>query len=273
MRVRIALVTAVVAALAGAGVSLAGPAQAGPCALNAFDGTRSVGGRTYELHVPAGLTGTEVPLVLSLHGFSSDGTQHAAQSGWEPFADGHNFVVAFPNGNWRSWNFSQYGAGDIAWLRSVVADIANTWCIDPARVHVTGHSNGAFMAQRLACDAADLFASVAEYAGGPPDSFMNACAPSRGIGVALFHGEADFVVPAAWGAQARDGWVSRLACGATPTSEATGDGTLLRYAGCRDGVEVVWRSYPGQSHLWPTGARQQDILSGMWAHFVAHPKP
>jgi polyhydroxybutyrate depolymerase len=249
------------------------PAGAATCGLSAFDGTRTVGGRTYELHVPAGLTGTQVPLVVSLHGFSSDGAMHAQQSGWKPFADSHNFIAAFPNGLFRAWNFSQWGTYDNDFLRAVVADISATWCVDPHRVHVSGHSNGAFMSQRLACDAPDLFASAAEYAGGRPDAFGKPCNPSRGIGVALFHGDADFVVAPQMGIQARDGWVSRLTCNPTPSSEPTGDGQLLRYTGCRDGVQVVWRSYPGQSHLWPTGARQQDILNRMWAHFQAHPLP
>ena len=270
MRARFVLVVLLIASA----FAIAPPsASAATCTLSAFDGTRTVGGRSYVLHAPSGLAGTQVPLVVSLHGFSSDGEAHAQQSGWRAFANGHNFIVAFPHGNYRSWNFSQYGAGDITWLRSVVADIAATWCIDPARVHVSGHSNGAYMSQRVACDASDLFASAAEYAGGAPDSFFYACNPSRGIGVALFHGEADTVVPHAAGVQARDGWVSRLSCGAVPASEATGDGTLLRYTGCRNGVQVVWRSYPGQGHLWPTGARQQDILGRMWAHFQAHPRP
>jgi polyhydroxybutyrate depolymerase len=129
------------------------------------------------------------------------------------------------------------------------------------------------MAQRVACDAADLFASAAEYAGGAPDSFNYPCTPSRGIGVALFHGDWDTVVPQPAGVMARDGWVARQSCSPTPTSEAVSEGTFLRYTGCRDGVQVTWRTYPQQSHLWPTGARQQDILSRMWAHFLAHPHP
>jgi poly(3-hydroxybutyrate) depolymerase len=118
-----------------------------------------------------------------------------------------------------------------------------------------------------------VFASVAEYAGGPPDPFGNACEPDRGIGVALFQGDADFVVPAVYAMQARDGWVSRMSCNPTPASDPVSEGQLLRYTGCDDRVEVIWRTYPGQSHLWPTGARQQDILSRMWAHFEAHPLP
>lgn len=274
MRARLAVAGAVVLLLA-TGLGLAPAARAaGPCGLSGFDGTRTVGGRTYLLHVPTNLTGTQVPLVVNLHGFSNDGAMHAQQTGWRQFADRHNFITAFPDGNYRAWNFSQYGTGptDMAWLRAVVADIAATWCIDPRRVHVSGHSNGAFMAQRVACDASDLFASAAGYAGGPPDAFNYPCTPGRGIGVALFHGDWDVVVPSAWGAMARDGWVDRLGCGPS-TAEAVSEGTSLRYAGCRDGVEVTWRTYPAQSHLWPTGARQQDLLERIWAHFQAHPLP
>src|SRR6266480_7970801 len=249
MRARVALVVTTLIAASVIGVAGGQSAWAAGCGVSAFDGTRTVGGRTYVLHVPANLTGTQVPLLVTLHGFSSDGEAHAQQTGWRPYADSHNFIVAFPNGNYRSWNFSQYGTGDIQFLRNVVADISNTWCIDAHRVFLSGHSNGAFMAQRVACDAADLFASATEYAGGPPDSFFYPCNPSRGIGVGLFHGDADFVVPEALGVRARDGWVSREACNPTPASEATSEGQLLRYEGCRDGVQVVWRTYPNQTHL------------------------
>ncbi len=248
-------------------------AAAGACSLDGFDSRRTVGGRTYELHVPSGLAGPSVPLVLSLHGLGQTGARHAADSGWAAHADANGYIVAFPDGRWRSWNYSQYGAGDVAWLRAVVADVGAAWCVDPSRVHVAGHSNGAFMAQRLACDAADVFASAASYAGGNPDVTGHACAPSRGIGVALFQGDADFVVPSQWAAVARDGWVDRLQCATPPESDPVADGGLLRYVGCRDGVQVIWRTYPGQSHLWPTGARRQDMLDTMWAFFGAHHKP
>jgi polyhydroxybutyrate depolymerase len=271
MRARVGIL---VGAIVAAGLGLAPPpAHAGPCGLGAFDGTRTVGGRSYVLHVPAGLTGTQVPLVVSLHGFSNDGEMHAQQSGWRQYADTHNFIVAFPNGDNRAWNWSQWGGPDITFLRNVVADISAGWCVDAHRVHVSGHSNGAWMSQRVACDAADLFASAAEYAGGAPDGLNYPCVPSRGIGVALFHGDWDTVVPEPLGVQARDGWVARETCNPAPLSEPVSEGQLLRYTGCRDGVEVTWRTYPAQTHLWPTGARQQDILDRMWAFFGAHRLP
>src|SRR5437764_12310447 len=266
MRFRVAFVVAVIVGAGVVGVGRGPSAGAASCGLSAFDGTRTVGGRSYVLHVPAGLTGTQVPLLVTLHGFSNDGQMHADQTGWKPFADSHNFIVAFPNGDYRSWNWSQWGGGDITFLRNVVADISSTWCVDPHRVHISGHSNGAFMAQRVACDAPDLFASATEYAGGPPDATFYPCNPGRGIAVGLYHGDWDTVVPEAWGALARDGWTgpARLACNQTPANEPTADGQQLRYTGCRDGVEVLWRTYPQQTHLWPGGSRQQDILNSMW---------
>lgn len=260
-------------AVIGALIALPAPHAGGACSLTPTGGlvTRSLGSRSYELYVPSGLD-DGAPLVLSLHGLFGDGRQHADATGWMPFSDDNGLIVAFPNGNLRSWYFAE-GSSDVAFLRSVVVDISATWCVDSTHVHVTGHSNGAYMAQRVGCDAPDVFASATEYAGGSPDNLFSGCSPGRGVGVGLFHGDADRVVSPSQGMTARDRWVARNECAPIPTTEPVADGTFLRYTGCRDGVEVWWRLYAGQGHSWPTGARQQDMLSTMWAFFQAHPAP
>src|SRR5688572_3670782 len=74
-------------ALVGVGVVMPGVAQAGPsrqapalaCRLTPTNGTISgsmwvgLDYRTYKLRVPAGLTGSQVPLLLSLHGAGGNG--------------------------------------------------------------------------------------------------------------------------------------------------------------------------------------------------------
>lgn len=129
------------------------------------------------------------------------------------------------------------------------------------------------MALRLACDAADTFASVSAYAGASPTEFGQACSPSRAIGVGVFHGADDLVVSPALGEEARDEWVARNGCAPIPVSVPVSDGELLRYTPCEAGVEVWWRLYPGQGHLWPTGERGEEILNRMWAFFAANPRP
>lgn len=274
----LALATVAMVSPHAAGASPSTVAQAG-CTLAPTNGTvtRIVGLRSYQLHVPAGLSGSQVPLLVSIHGFSNVASGQELISGWSQFADSHNFIVAYPQGlpgllgaQLPGFWYAGPSSFDTAFLRQVVDNIAATYCIDPARIYADGHSNGAIMSQRLACDATDRFAAVVEYAGPSPTIF-GACNPARPVAVGLFQGEADPIVPHASGLAARDEWVARNACSSTPVSEPVTDGTLLRYTGCAGGVEVLWRSYPGQDHGWPTGTRGDDQRNRMWAFLQAHP--
>jgi polyhydroxybutyrate depolymerase len=251
----------------------AGAAQAA-CTLAPTAGTvnRTLGTRSYRLNVPAGLTGTQVPLLISMHGAGATSSYQETATGWTPFASAQKFIVAYPQGIFNTWQVTQ-GSSDVAFLRQVVDDIAANWCVNPTRIYADGHSNGAYMSQRLACDAPDKFAAVVEYAGGSPTQWGGPCEPSRAIGVGLFQGEADFTVPASWGRDSRDQWVARNACSPTPATTALSDGTLEVYSGCGGGVQVLWRSYVGQGHLWPTGARAADQRTRMWSFLVNHVLP
>src|SRR5438067_1468350 len=95
---RTVLLAAAALAALTAGAPVAAAATPG-CTLTTTGGTvtRTLGTRTYELHVPAGLTGTQVPLLLSLHGAGSNGTQDESFTGWSGFADAHEFIVAYPD--------------------------------------------------------------------------------------------------------------------------------------------------------------------------------
>lgn len=266
-------------ALLVAGAGLLNPAAAASCTLQPTGGLRTItmGSRTYQLYVPASLTtlpaGTRVPLLVTFHGFGSNGTQHALQTGWPSFAETHRFIAAFPEGQYFSWNYFA-GSPDIGFARAVVSQIESTYCVDASRVYASGHSNGAFFAQRLACDASDVFASVTEYAGADPTfRGLAPCSLKRPVAVGMFQGEFDTVVPAAWAQNDRDDWIARLHCNATPTVVPVSDGTFDRFLGCAGGVEVLWRLYAGQEHLWPTGARSDDIKTTMWNFLSRYPLP
>ncbi|AXQ28733.1 hypothetical protein D0B54_08575 [Solimonas sp. K1W22B-7] len=235
--------------------------------------TKTVAGfRSYNLHVPANLSGPKVPLLLSMHGVGVFPWIQEITSGWSPYADTHNFIVAYPAGQFNVWDLGA-GSTDVAFLRNVVNSVAAQYCVDPKQVYLDGGSLGGFMAQRAACEAEDVFASATSWAGGPPTLF-GACNLSRPVAVALFHGEADTTVsPTAMGMVTRDEWVARNGCNTTPVVEGPSEGTLLRYVGCGAGVEVLWRTYPGQTHDYPTGARLTDLHDRMWAFHQAHQLP
>ncbi|MGH2731854.1 MAG: alpha/beta hydrolase family esterase, partial [Actinomycetota bacterium] len=243
--------------------------------------TRTLGERSYLLHVPVGLTGSSVPLLLSMHGAAPEGTGleaaagHEADTGWDADAAAHGFIVSYPASSATrpaAWNTTQ-GGPDVSFLRDVVADISATWCVDPKRVHAGGHSSGAIMAERLACDAADVFASVGAYAGASPVLFGGPCTPSRPISVGIFQSLLDPLSSLPVGILNRNEWLARNGCPPIPTTEP---GVLLeasRYGPCEDGVEVVWRVYLLQAHNWPTGADNADIRNRIRALFERNPLP
>ncbi|WP_436499490.1 alpha/beta hydrolase family esterase [Actinokineospora sp. HUAS TT18] len=240
------------------------------CGLTPTGGTvtRTIGFRSYNLRVPAGLT-APAPLMLSIHGLGSFPFGQEFATGWSQYADSHKFIVAYPAGNSNHWNVDR-GSPDIAFLKSVVDRISATYCVDPRRVYAEGGSLGSWMSQRLACDAADTFAAVSGTMGGSP-TWWGACTPSRPIGVSLFHGESDLLINVGLGKIARDEWAARNSCGPAVV-EPVPNGSAQRYD-CSAGVKVTWRSYPGLGHAYPSGADGQDFRDRAWAHLSAHTLP
>jgi polyhydroxybutyrate depolymerase len=188
-----------VAALA---VRLAGAA---PLAPGDYTRPLSFGGhaRSYLLHVPPSYDGgSAVPLVLDFHGFTSNALQQRALSGWVPVSDREGFLLAHPDGLNHAWNAGTCCGNpdidDVGFVRAVVADIRGAAAIDPGHVYATGLSNGGAISQRLACDAADLFAATAPMAFPVPAIPLTECRPVRVIPVLTFMGLTDVLVPY-WG--------------------------------------------------------------------------
>lgn len=258
-----------------------GSADAAGCSLASTNGTvtKYVGFRTYELHVPAGLSGSSVPLLLDLHGGGGNGRIYESLTGWSTYADQQrDFIVAYPNSQmYGFWNYGE-GSSEVTFLRNVVASIASKYCIDLRRVYVDGHSNGGLMADRLACDAASTFAAFAPYAGSSAQAAlqptgMGGCNPSRPVPIAFFHGDQDTSAPIAYQQANRDWWINRNGCATTPTTSTDTYGSLAVYSPCAGGADIWWRVVANQTHAWPTGAKGEDQRNRMWAFFDAHPLP
>jgi len=92
---------------------------------------------------------------------------------------------------------------DVGFLRALVAEVTNNWRLDTARLHITGFSNGAMMANRIACEASDLFASVALVGGRLERGFE--CTPAQPLPLLQINGGADEAVPAD-GRKSSGGW-------------------------------------------------------------------
>jgi polyhydroxybutyrate depolymerase len=264
--------------------------------------------RTVIVHVPAGYTGDrKLALVLNLHGSGSAPSAEEQFSGMDATADAGHFIVAYPqalipDGTGYDWNipgvplysgkFPPAGApSDVAFLTTLVRDLAGRYCVALSRVYATGVSGGGRMASQLACDASSVFAAVAPVAGL---RYPSPCPASRPVPVIAFHGTADFIDPfdgfgsGSWTYSvpaAAHMWAGHDQCAASPQSTSGRGYRRTRYTGCAGGTQVELYAITGEGHEWPGGPAmpsaitsvlgpQSDAVSAnalMWAFFRAHP--
>lgn len=255
-------------------------------------GTIRAGGlvREYRLYVPAIYTRTmgTVPLLLNLHGYSSNNLEQENYGDFRPLADTANFLVVHPNGTIDGtgnhfWNtFGPRGAGvdDVAFLSALIDTLASRYRVDLNRVYSTGMSNGGFMSYELACQLGNRVAAIASVAGSMTTSRLATCTSGRPVPVLEIHGTADGTVPYTGGTALQfvaiptllNSWVQRNGCNPTPTVTAvpdinTADGCTAErsvWTGGRNGSAVEHFRIIGGGHTWPgsafiIGVTNQDI--------------
>lgn len=235
-------------------------------------------GRYYRVYVPAGIPAAGAPLVVAIHGGLGSPEGIEAQSGWNAVARQQKAIVVYPRGSkpeGSGWGWDAgAGAYDNTHIKKVVADVRTKYCVNPNRIHLSGHSNGGQMASRVACEDPapnpGIFASGAVYAPAPPPT---GCNPARAISWGVFASAADLTVPEpiAYSHVMYWSWENR------PCQNEQADGGTdvkdSRRWDCASGTRVLWRVYNDGGHNWPPEPRRTEILNRMWTLFQAHPRP
>jgi polyhydroxybutyrate depolymerase len=225
--------------------------------------------RRYILHVPASYTGkTPVPLILDWHGILLSSSFQRSLSGFAELSDREGFIVAFPEGTDTAWNIgkcctSSRTVDDLGFAKGLVAKLSQQGCIDLKRVHSTGYSMGGGMSMFLACNATDVFASIATSAFDLQPDADEPCKPSRPIALIDFRSTADPIVAYAGakdtvppngtatlvtfiGAEATFmKWAGLNGCMGSPQAQANGCQT---YGQCAGGTEVTLCTKQGGGH-------------------------
>jgi polyhydroxybutyrate depolymerase len=244
--------------------------------------------RTYELYVPEGIgTQSRVPLLVSLHGLGASGTIQNAITHWSAFdntqaAAGTPFILVLPDGLGTLWFWGAEGSYDVRFIFDVIARLEATGCVDPSQVYLDGWSEGAYMAQRMACAAGDpavdpagvVLAGVAAYAGGNP-ALPGPCGPHghpvQAVPILMSQGLADRLVdPARLGYPGFAAWAPRYGCQAPSDSFQTPQ----QLQGCRGSTAVDWWPIEGFGHVvWSCPADPTWHNRGIWAFLTRRIAP
>jgi len=271
--------------------------------------------RHYRLYVPTTLrAGEPAPLLVALHGGLGTSEQFALNSGFDELAESNGFVVVYPDGiravadrpGLQTWN-GGYCCGpaardevdDVGYIRFLIDLVSAQLPVDPSRVFAAGHSNGAILAYRLACELSDRIVAIGVQAGSLG---VDTCRPGAPVSVLHLHGLADTNHPIDGGVgtgvsgvefrSARDAvrtMASVAGCGSDPLVELVAsnpDVEVSTWSGCSANTTVRLLAVTGASHAWMGHAAASpaaaalvgepymglDASRAIWSFLAAHPR-
>jgi polyhydroxybutyrate depolymerase len=269
--------------------------------------------RWYIGHISSRWDGTsKLPLVVAIHGATSNPRLMERFCGLSDKADQAGFVVIYPAGsgvlpNVLTWNggdccgyAKDQRIDDVAWLDQVLADIATILPIDDDRVYFAGMSNGAHMTYRYAGLRPERVAAIACVAGPAAIGILPLSRPVPLVHIhgtedefASFHGgrgpKSLYREPLPSVADTVLDWVRACGLPETPRVETipdrAGDGTTIQkqtYGPSPAGTEVVLYVVEGGGHTWPgmpplplslgKSSANMNANDVIWDFFAAHPR-
>ncbi len=250
------------------------------------------GARPVTLQVPTDFDATRsYPLLIILHGYGANAFLQQGYFKLNDAATTRQMFILAPDGTLDSggsqfWNsgpeccdFGGLEPDDVAYIGGMIDDVKAAWPV--ASVALLGHSNGAFMAYRMACERADVIDQIAGLAG---HASSLPCNPTRPVSVLHIHGTGDATVPyetGVFGGVQSPGavdsvtlWASKNGCtgaraatgmkdldAAQPGAESTAEAT----AGCPAGGAADLWTIPNGSHIPSLATTFPDDLTAWLA--------
>ena len=241
--------------------------------------------REFYIYIPDGIdtTNSQVPLLFSLHGYTSRAIWNLGYTGFQSIAETEKFIVIYPQGTILAstgethWNVGGWTVGsttdDVDYLSSLIDWAYSEYKIDRNRVYSTGMSNGGFMSYHLACNLSYKIAAIASVTGSMTPQTYNSCSPTHPTAILQIHGTADGVVPYYGNSISRaiptvmDYWEEYNDCEQEIINiidDVNGDGDggyLYSYNQCLSDVNLRLYLMTNMGHEWPTNNGQNDIIA------------
>lgn len=228
------------------------------------------------------VVGTPIPVVILLHGYNSHSGAINRYFGISRRVNNDHFAVILPEGSknpngQRFWNATDYccdfwntDPDDVGYLNSLYEEAAAY--VNTNGVYLIGHSNGGFMAYRMACESMPELKGIVSLAGTTfydPDR----CEGATPVPVLHLHGTSDGTIWYGGGyrgsgtgnihypgaAQTVERWADRAGCNLDAAAELESIELVLnipdaethptRYeAGCGDGLALELWTIENGSH-------------------------
>jgi len=246
--------------------------------------------REYFVYVPSKLDPAgPAPLFFVLHGGGGEARSMevlVTNFRFNELADRHGFIVVYPQGVDKSWNDGREAdiikadrqeIDDVGFFGKMINELREEFEIDPARICVTGMSNGGFMSFRLGRELTGTVTAIAPITATIPQAaFAKYDKVRPPVSLLLINGTEDPLVPYEGGA-VKVGFLERgktmsttdsvekfadlNGCRNGPEEEllkdrVPEDGLRISrkvYTSCRDNVRVELLSVIGGGHTWPGG--------------------
>jgi polyhydroxybutyrate depolymerase len=238
------------------------------------------------------------PLLVVLHGYSGTGPGTIDYFGIKAESEKRGFLYLGPDGTKDSsgkqfWNatsaccnFSNTAIDDSAYISKLIDDVGAEWNVDRTRVFLLGHSNGGFMAYRMACEHRTQIAGIASLAGAMPDDISN-CPSGEEVSVLQIHGTADETISYEGGSllgnrypSAKSSvldWVSSNGCNPTEKVSKTqldlvedlagSDTDQIVFTGCKRSTEVaLWTINRGVHTPKLSASFASAVVDFLYAH-------
>lgn len=161
-------------------------------------------GRRAALVAPFGADpSVPLPLIIALHGYGSNVWEHSQYLGLIERINPDRFLLLMPNGTRdgernRFWNatdfccdFEDSNMDDVGYIRNLLEEAARLVAIGD--IFAVGHSNGGFMAYRLACENLPSLAAIVSLAG-TTFADQSRCEDTNPVSILQIHGDDDQVI-------------------------------------------------------------------------------